>query len=680
MILTLRSLPMRHTLAPALLLATLALACAHVSAQAPLRVERGNLVYEGIPEEAMAAPATLAGWLDARGAPFLDWLADGSLLVAQRAGDTAQLHRVGKALATPEQLTRDVEPISSATAHPYDANLVVYRKDRGGDENTQLWLRNLADGSEKLLTDGRSRHGLPVFAQDGKRIAYSGNARDPASNDIFMSDIASGTGPRLVLAGGSEDLDVKDWSLDGTRLAVIRYRSSTDSELLLVDVATGEQATIEPAPARAGGRRTSKPAGPVSVGSARFSRDGRGLYFTSDRGGEFMSLHYLDLYTRQQNTLTPDTRWDVEYFALSADGRFLAYSLNEGGLSRLVLRDLRIKADVLLPPLPPGAVIDALGFDRRSDRLAVALQAANLPAETFVYDIATVDAATLPQVALARWTRGELGGIDPAKLVSAQLVEFPTWDDDGNRRRKLPAFVYRPARPGAHPVLIDIHGGPESQFRPQWDAFRQYLVGELGYAVIAPNVRGSSGYGRSFLKLDDGALREDSVRDIGALLVWLAAQPDFDRNRVVVLGGSYGGYMALASLVQYGDRLAGGIDRFGISNFVTFLNNTSSYRRDLRRVEYGDERDPQMRALLTAISPLTNSKSIRKPLLIVQGQNDPRVPASESEQMKAVVRANGGEAWYLMAKDEGHGFGKKANSDAYRAVAVAFLKRLAGLK
>jgi dipeptidyl aminopeptidase/acylaminoacyl peptidase len=670
---------MSHTRTPALMLATLVLASTQALAQAPQRIERGNLVFEGIPETAMVAPATLSGWLDARGAGFLDWLADGSLLVAQRAGDTTQLHRVGKALAPPEQLTRDVEPIGSATAHPYDAKLVVYRKDRGGDENMQLWLRNLAEGSEKLLTDGKSRHGLPVFAQDGRRIAYSGNARDPASNDIFMSDIVSGAGPQLVLAGGSEDLDVQDWSLDGKRLAVIRYRSSTDSELLLVDVATGEQTAVEPAPARAGGRRNSKPL-PLSVGAARFSRDGRGLYFTSDRGGEFMSLHFLDLYSSQLSTLTPGTRWDVELFAISADGRFLAYTLNEGGISRLVLRDLRIKADVLLPPLPSGAVISELGFDRRSNRLAVALQAANIPAENFVYEITASDAATLPQVALARWTSGEFGSIDPAKLVPAQLIEFPTWDDSGNRRRRLPAFIYRPAKPGPHPVLIDIHGGPESQSRPQWDAFRQYLVGELGYAVITPNVRGSSGYGRSFLKLDDGALREDSVRDIGALLVWMAAQPDFDRNRVVVMGGSYGGYMALASLVQYGDRLAGGIDRFGISNFVTFLANTSGYRRDLRRVEYGDERDPQMRALLTAISPLTNAKSIRKPLLIVQGLNDPRVPASESEQMKAVARANGGEVWYLMAKDEGHGFGKKANSDAYRAVAVAFLRRLAGLE
>jgi acetyl esterase/lipase len=675
---------MRHACIPVLLLAAMALTCPNAFGQAP-RVERGNLVYDGIPLAAMDADAALSGWLNARGATFLDWLADGGLLVSLRAGDTAQLQRVARPLAAPEQLTRDAEPITSAVAHPYDANVVVYRKDRGGNENTQLWLRDVARSTERLLTDGTSRHGPPVFAHDGRRIAYYGNARDPASNDIFMSDIGSEAAPRLVLAGGSADLDVQDWSPDDTRLAVIRYRSSTDSELLLVDVATGAETPVEPPPAKAttgrrGRGRSKADNRPVSVGMARFALDRRGLYFTADRGGEFMGLHYIDLATRQLTTLTPNTRWDVEGFDLSPDGRFLAYTLNEGGVSRLVLRDLRLKADVLLPPPPAGALIESLSFDRRTDRLAVALQTASSPPEVFVYDIVPGDAAALPAVALVRWTQGELAGIDRAKLVPAQLVSFPTWDDVGNRRRQLSAFVYRPTTPGPHPVIIDIHGGPESQFRPRWDAFRQYLVAELGYVVVAPNVRGSSGYGRSFLKLDDGALREDSVRDIGALLVWLAAQRDFDRNRVVVAGGSYGGYMALASLVQYGDRLAGGIDMVGISNFVTFLTNTSGYRRDLRRVEYGDERDPQMRALLSAISPLTNAASIRKPLLIAQGLNDPRVPASESEQMKAVMRANGGEVWYLAAKDEGHGFRRKANSDAWRAATVAFLKYLAAPK
>jgi dipeptidyl aminopeptidase/acylaminoacyl peptidase len=333
---------------------------------------------------------------------------------------------------------------------------------------------------------------------------------------------------------------------------------------------------------------------------------------------------------------------------------------------------------VLLPALPAGAVIATLSFDTAGRRLAVALQTAQSPEDIHVFELDTAaGAGVLPQVTLARWTFSEIGPLQSAKLTGAELVHYPTWDRVGNAPRMIPAFVYRPRTPGPHPVLIDVHGGPESQHRPEWSSFRQYLVGELGYAVIAPNVRGSSGYGRTYLSLDNGRLREDSVRDIGALLAWIGLQGSFDRNRVVIAGGSYGGYMTLASLVHYSDRLAGGIDMVGISNFVTFLNSTAEYRRDLRRAEYGDERDAGMRAHLQSISPLTNASAIQKPLFIVQGLNDPRVPASESTQMTNMLRARGGEVWYLAAKDEGHGFRKKANSDVYRALMVAFLKRLA---
>jgi len=226
-------------------------------------------------------------------------------------------------------------------------------------------------------------------------------------------------------------------------------------------------------------------------------------------------------------------------------------------------------------------------------------------------------------------------------------------------------------------VVIDIHGGPESQYRPEWDPFVQFLVNELGYAVIAPNVRGSSGYGKSFLALDNGVLREDALRDIGSLLVWIGVQPGLNRDRVAAMGGSYGGYMALASLVTYGERLRGGIDLAGISDFVTFLRNTSGYRRDWRRSEYGDERDSAMRTFLERISPLTNAERIKKPLLVVAGLNDPRVPVTESEQLVWRVRSSGGEVWYLLAKDEGHGFVKKANRDEYLLTAASFLQMLA---
>jgi dipeptidyl aminopeptidase/acylaminoacyl peptidase len=652
-----------------LVLATLLLAPVLLAQQAATgRVEQGNLVFDGIPVRDPAESATLARWLESRSAALLDWLADGSLVIATRFGDTAQLHRVRTPLGARQQLTFETEPVTSAVAHPHDANLLLYLKDRGGDENMQIWQRDLRDGTDRLLTDGKSLNGSPVFAHDGKRIAFNSNARDGASYDIWLRDTTANAEPRLLVQGGSDSLEVQDWSLDDRRLALIRYTSSTNSQLLLADVASGTLTRIEPAGDRGGN---------VSVAQARFSRDGSGLYFLSDRGGEFSALHYMDLSTREVRTLTPDTLWDVERFALSQDGRWLAYTLNEGGFDRLVLYDIRLKANVLLPSLPGGTVIGSMAFDHGSHQLAVSAESAQSPADVYVFGIEAIRATTLPVVKLARWTESELGPIPAAKLVSAQLVEFPTWDKVGSSPRALTAFLFEPATPGPHPVVIDIHGGPESQYRPRWSAFTQYMVNELGYAVLAPNVRGSSGYGRSFLKLDDGVLREDAVRDIGALLVWIGSQSRLDRGRVAVMGSSYGGYMSLASMVNYSDRLAGGIDVVGISNFVTFLTSTSAYRRDLRRAEYGDERVPAMRATLQNISPLTSAASITKPLLIVQGLNDPRVPYTESEQMMTKVRAGGGEVWYLAAKNEGHGFRKKANRDVYLATVAQFLRRLA---
>jgi dipeptidyl aminopeptidase/acylaminoacyl peptidase len=227
---------------------------------------------------------------------------------------------------------------------------------------------------------------------------------------------------------------------------------------------------------------------------------------------------------------------------------------------------------------------------------------------------------------------------------------------------------------GKVPVLVVIHGGPEAQFRPNFNAFIQYMVQELKIAVVAPNVRGSTGYGKYYVELDNGFRRMDSVRDIGATLDWIATQPTFEPRRVAVYGGSYGGFMSYASMIEYNNRLIAGVSIVGISNFVTFLNNTSGYRRDLRRVEYGDERDAKMREFLQRISPLTNVGRIKRPMLIIQGANDPRVPATEASQMLKAIRSNGAEAWYMLAKDEGHGFQKKSNRDAQNAAIAAFLK------
>jgi dipeptidyl aminopeptidase/acylaminoacyl peptidase len=312
-------------------------------------------------------------------------------------------------------------------------------------------------------------------------------------------------------------------------------------------------------------------------------------------------------------------------------------------------------------------VIDRIAFSSDSKRLALALSNAATTSDVYVADLSARN--------MVRWTESEVGGLDVSRFRLPELVRYPTFDQVNGAPREIPAFFYRPHGPGPFPVVIDIHGGPEAQFRPYFAYSIQYLVGELGVAVIAPNVRGSSGYGKSYLKLDDGYLREDAVKDIGALLDWIASRRDLDASRVAVRGASYGGYMVLASVVHYGDRLAAGIDTVGISNFVTFLTATQDYRRDLRRVEYGDERDPKMRAFLTKISPLTGVDRIETPLLIAQGLNDPRVPAAESDQIVAALKRRRVPVWYVVAKDEGHGFDKRTNRDYYLAASMLFLER-----
>lgn len=496
---------------------------------------------------------------------------------------------------------------------------------------------------------------------------------------MLIRDIP-GSGPPITLVAGDDATYYPlEWSADGQQLLLWNPVSISESRLYLFDLRSRALTRLDPprdvvttvVRDPLSGKVTRVPARhpPVAITAARFAKDGRGVYLISDHSSEFAQLRFLDLRSGEASvSMSRHIPWDVEQLDVSADGRWLAYTYNEDGYSRLQLLDLE-NSQELQPPRLPDGVIANLRFDPASQRLGMTLSGPDRPRDVWTLELQSLD--------LTRWTASETGPVAPARYVQAQTIRYPTFDTIGRRRpRQIPALVHRPRTPGRHPVVIDIHGGPESQARPGFDATTQFLVGELGYAVIAPNVRGSTGYGKTYTALDNGYLRENAVRDIGALIDWIATQPDLDAQRVVVMGASYGGYMALASLVAYGDRLRGGIDIVGISDFVTFLENTANYRQDLRRVEYGDERDPKMRLFLRNISPRTYARSIRRPLLVVQGLNDPRVPASESAQMVAAIREHGGEVWYLAAKDEGHGFRKKANRDAYLKTMAMFLKRL----
>ena len=299
------------------------------------------------------------------------------------------------------------------------------------------------------------------------------------------------------------------------------------------------------------------------------------------------------------------------------------------------------------------------------------INTARSPSDTFVLDLGR---GPLDHGKLERWTFSEVGGLDTSTFREPELIEFPTFDQVDGRQRMIPAWLYKPAGPGPHPVVVSIHGGPEGQARPFFSSTYQLWLEKLGVAVLVPNVRGSAGYGKTYVKLDNSFKREDSVKDIGALLDWIETQPDLDQDRVAVFGGSYGGYMVLASAVHFSDRLRAAVDIVGISSFVTFLENTQDYRRDLRRVEYGDERDPEMRAHLEKISPVNNVEHIKIPMFVVQGENDPRVPVTESIQMVEALREQGQPVWYMNALNEGHGYRKKENRDIYEQATVLFLR------
>jgi dipeptidyl aminopeptidase/acylaminoacyl peptidase len=589
----------------------------------------------------------IAGYLAVRRADVADLSADGKrLVVLTRLGEAAQVHEVSGPLADRRQLTFETEPVRGARLLPGGA--LLYWVDRGGDENYQIY--RLDPGARPVrLTDGKSRNQDLVVNHDGSRIAWSSNARNGVDFDLWTADPLRPDSARLAAQGAGWWAAV-DLSRDGRRALVIETLSITEARLFLVDLESGSAELV---------------AEQAAFRTARFAPDGGRAFVTSDRDGEFVVLHEVELATRSFRPLSRDLPWNVEELALSPAGDRLAFTINQGGRSALHLRDLRRGTTSPVRGAPAG-VLRHLRFDRAGKRLAMTVDAGDRVGDAWVLDVASGRAAA--------WTASETGGVDPRRFVAPELVEYTTFDG-----ARIPAWLYRPKRTGKLPVVVELHGGPESQARPIFSPLHQFLAAELGVAVLLPNVRGSDGYGKSYLALDDGMKRGDAVKDVGALLDWIAGNPNLDEGRVAVMGGSYGGFLVLAALVEYGERLRAGIDRVGISSFVTFLENTSAYRRDRRRVEYGDERVPEMRAFLEKVSPLNRAREIRSPLFVVQGGNDPRVPASEAEQIVRAVRAAGRAAWYLAFDDEGHGVHKHSNRSRYESLAAAFLIEHLGL-
>jgi dipeptidyl aminopeptidase/acylaminoacyl peptidase len=612
-----------------------------------------SLVVEGIPNIPAALADTAGRYASFRSASLSDWHpTKHEMLISTRFAETPQLHLVAMPGGARQQLTFYLDAVSNGKFHPNGGDYLVFSKDVGGGEWYQLYRYDVKTGEVTLLTDGKSRNLMGPWSSDGERIAYMSTRRTGKDTDLWVMNPSDSKTDRLLtqLSGGG--WQPQDWSPDDKKILLLEELSINESYLWLVDTATGQKIELTP--------RNSVEK--VSYGEARFSKDGKGIYVTTDKDSEFHRLAYIDLETKQPTYLTTSIHWDVETFDLAHDGKLLAFVTDEEGLNVLHMHDTSNGKEVPLPHIPTG-VISGLRWHKNGHELGFSLTNSRGPGDCYSLDV--------PAEKVERWTNSETA-VKAESLLQAELIHWKSFDG-----KIISGFLYRPPARfrGKRPVLVIIHGGPEGQSQPTFLGRNNYFLNELGIALIYPNVRGSTGYGKTFSLLDNGMKREDTYKDINWLFDWIATQPELDATRIAVTGGSYGGHMTLAVSTFYSDRIRCSVEVVGMSNLVTFLEHTEAYRRDLRRVEYGDERDPKMREFLEKIAPMNNIEKIKNPMLVVAGKNDPRVPVSESQQIADALKKAGTPVWLMIANDEGHGYRKKPNQDFQFYATVQFLQQ-----
>ena len=612
-----------------------------------------NIVAEGVPPLPPTLAAELAPYLGLGGASFRGWHSTRrAALVTTRIGDASHLHLMDAPLAKRAALTGGVEPVKGGLMQPGGTRL-LYSSDVGGDENHQLFLKDTADlkAPPRRLTDGKSRNIEACWSRDGQRIAFSTNRRNGKDSDIVIKEIQAPYAERVVHTGTSAGWGPLEWSPDGKLLLLRQSMSLAESRLWTMDVATAQKTQITPK------------AGRTYFTQASFGEGGRAVYALANLDSDFLTPTRIDVATAELRRLAGGPAWDGEELVVSGDGTRLAVTFNVEGFSELRCWDLATGQLLPAPKLKAG-VLSNLQFRPGSHEVGFSLNSEDSPSDAW--------SADLDSAAVTRWTSRT--SKPKLEIPSPEPVISRTLSFDGV---SIPSLIYHPDPrkfPGKRPVLMIFHGGPEGQSRPGFRGSSHFYLNELGVALVYPNVRGSTGYGRKYLALDDGVKREGAIRDIGAVLDWIVQSDRLDATRVASYGGSYGGFMSLACLVNYPERFRCGVDNVGIANFATFLRDTSDYRRNARRMEYGDERKPEIKAFLDRISPANHAERIRAPLLIVQGKNDPRVPFTEAEQMRDAVKGQGGTVWYVLAKDEGHGFAKKVNADYQFATTILFLR------
>ena len=591
---------------------------------------------------------------------------------------TTQVWKVDLPAGKPVQLTNYEDNIGFARWLP-DGSGIVFGKARGGDENTQFyWMKPDGSGVRALTDEPSVRHNFGLISDDGDVIAYASNKRNRQFFDIYAMDIASGKEVLLFQHDGNNS--VIALSDNGRQIIVSRDRveKSLDNDLFLIDVRTKNEILLTP--------HTDA----SEFGDAEFLADS--ILMTSNNGREFSALTQL----RQKNASGDDwseanrsieiidgPNWDVEGVTLNANDSIMAYTVNNNGFSELFLRKIETGGKPLISTvdkqavqvkLPAQGIVGGTAFSKDGSKLAFSFSSSTQNGDVWVYD--------LRSKRLAQVTQSDQAGIDPKTFVAPELIKFKSFDG-----REIPAWYYKPkgasdvkvasketpasksvsiTKPARAPVIVSVHGGPEGQSRPGFNALFQYYLFR-GYAILDPNVRGSTGYGKTYTHLDDVEKREDSVKDLAAAHEWLKRSGS-DPKRIAVIGGSYGGYMTMAAITLYPDLWAAAVGTVAITNWETFLTNTSSYRRRQREVEYGRlDKDIEF---LRRISPIRKIDRIKTPLFVISGRNDPRVPYTEGEQMVDALRKRGAVVQYKLYDDEGHGISKLKNRlDLYPLVA-----------
>jgi len=623
------------------------------AADAPERREVGDIIMENLPSSIRYDGRAVFDHMRTRNSYSVrGWTHDGEALLFSRQGNLYRSR--GARSRFSKVLDFEIDIDGAQAVQVCGAPGYVFRSDVDGDEYADVFVATGSTFEPSKISVGSARNISVIPTNDRTRIAYASAGRGTGVWRLYLQDLCAGATPEVLYEGAApfypENFHPDDTHLLATRVDDEGFRLSE------IDLSSGAEEIL---------LSVEQP-----IKAAIYSDSGEYIFFTTNAFSEFVELYRMDRDTGDVIAVMADVGLDIDGVAVSDDRTRMAVEFNRAGLSSLLVIDMQELALIAGSLDTSLGVVSAVYFSPDGEELAVSLSQPTVPSRSGIFDYRTGE--------FEAWS----GGFDRAQRITdliPEITTYPTFDEVDGEARRIPTLVYIPETASPEdpaPVVIVPHGGPESQSKPSFNRRYHYYVTEMGLAVIRPNIRGSTGYGKSYEQLDEVERRGDAIRDIGALLDWIEERPDLDASRVVIAGGSYGGFVTLAALATYPDRFLGGISSAGVTDFETFLHNTEPYRLNNRRREYGDERDPATARFFDSISPLHNASNITAPILIIQGRNDPRVPEQQAEAIVDAVRANGVRVSYLLAKNEGHSFSNRDNRLMSSGARVAFLREL----